>query len=49
MDCIIHIVSDEYHLSTLEEFLGTCTKLVSQVDVKDIITSLMDRLAKFAS
>jgi len=49
MDCIIMVFSDEYHLATLEEFLRTCTKLVSSVNIKSIIVSLMDRLAKFAS
>jgi len=49
MDCIIMVFSDEYHLATLEEFLRTCTKLVSSVNIKNIVVSLMDRLAKFAA
>lgn len=48
MDIIIQIVDDEFHLATLDEFLATCAKLVKDVNVKSIITSLMDRLAKFA-
>lgn len=48
MDCIIQVFPDDYHLATLETFLNTCSQLQDNVNVKDIIIRLMDRLATFA-
>lgn len=45
MECLIHVFSDEYHLSTLTPFLNSCAQLVDSVNVKNIIIALIDRLA----
>lgn len=49
MDCIIQVFPDEFHLATLEKFLGTCTSLKEKVNVRSILESLMMRLAKHTS
>eukprot|EP00697_Spironema_sp_BW2_P014544 gnl/Spiro4/4992_TR2492_c0_g1_i1.p1 gnl/Spiro4/4992_TR2492_c0_g1~~gnl/Spiro4/4992_TR2492_c0_g1_i1.p1 ORF type:complete len:448 (+),score=117.23 gnl/Spiro4/4992_TR2492_c0_g1_i1:150-1346(+) len=48
MDCIIQVFPDEYHILALEPFLQTCTQLQPGVDVKVILTGLMNRLSTFA-
>jgi len=48
MDCIIQVFPDDFHLATLETFLTTCSQLQDNVNVKDIIIRLMDRLATYA-
>ena len=44
MDCIIQVFPDEFHLSTLEQFLQTCTQLKEKVNVRSILEALMERL-----
>lgn len=39
---------DEFHLQTLSAFLKACAELHAEVNVKNIIISLIDRLANFA-
>ena len=48
MECIIQVFPDEMHLSTLNNFLGACAQLHPSVNVKNIIISLIDRLALYA-
>merc|ERR1719210_1603963 len=48
MECIIQVFPDEMHLSTLNSFLSACGQLHPMVNVKNIIISLIDRLALFA-
>ncbi|KAG0716858.1 Vacuolar protein sorting-associated protein 35 [Chionoecetes opilio] len=48
MECIIQVFPDEFHLQTLSAFLKACAELHSEVNVKNIIISLIDRLANFA-
>lgn len=48
MEIVIQVFPDEFHLQTLETFLSTCGQLQEGVKVKDIIISLMQRLAHFA-
>ena len=48
MDCIIQVFPDDFHLQTLDIFLTTCGQLHDKVNVKDIIITLMTRLASFA-
>lgn len=48
MDCVIQVFPDEFHLATLETFLNTCTLLQEQVNVKDIVITLMNRLSNYA-
>lgn len=47
MDCCIQVFPDEYHLRTLEVFLDTLPKLNEEVNVKNIIISMMNRLSAF--
>ncbi|XP_061321106.1 vacuolar protein sorting-associated protein 35-like isoform X3 [Pezoporus flaviventris] len=48
MECIIQVFPDEFHLQTLNPFLGACAELHQNVNVKNIIIALIDRLALFA-
>jgi len=47
MDCIIQVFPDEFHLATLETYLSTCAQLQEQVNVKNILITLMSRLANY--
>lgn len=47
MECIIQVIPDEFHLQTLDPFLKSCAQLESGVNVKNIIISLIDRLAAY--
>ncbi|XP_055379724.1 vacuolar protein sorting-associated protein 35 isoform X2 [Condylostylus longicornis] len=47
MECIIQVFPDEFHLLTLDPFLKSCAQLESGVNVKNIIISLIDRLAAY--
>ncbi|XP_020529557.1 vacuolar protein sorting-associated protein 35B isoform X1 [Amborella trichopoda] len=49
MDCIIQVFPDEYHLQTLETLLGACPQLQSSVDIKTVLSQLMERLSNYAS
>eukprot|EP01111_Echinosteliopsis_oligospora_P010949 TRINITY_DN3495_c0_g1_i3.p1 TRINITY_DN3495_c0_g1~~TRINITY_DN3495_c0_g1_i3.p1 ORF type:complete len:808 (-),score=241.77 TRINITY_DN3495_c0_g1_i3:207-2630(-) len=48
MEVLIQVFPDEFHLATLEQVLAACGQLLTGVDVKAIIVSLIDRLAQFA-
>ncbi|XP_064193260.1 vacuolar protein sorting-associated protein 35 isoform X1 [Anguilla rostrata] len=48
MECIIQVFPDEFHLQTLNLFLRSCADLHQNVNVKNIIIALIDRLALFA-
>lgn len=45
MDCVIQVFPDDFHLSTLESLLTTCSSLKEKVNVRAVLESLMDRLA----
>eukprot|EP00249_Psilotum_nudum_P022226 c28423_g1_i1 orf=912-2582(+) len=49
MDCIIQVFPDDYHLQTLETLLGACPQLQSTVDIKTVMSQLMERLSNYAS
>merc|ERR1719384_1001809 len=49
MECIIQVFPDEFHLACLANFLESCAELQPSVNVKNIITALIDRLAAFAT
>ncbi|XP_035219930.1 vacuolar protein sorting-associated protein 35-like isoform X2 [Stegodyphus dumicola] len=49
MECIIQVFPDEFHLRTLNNFLKACAELHQNVNVKNIIIALIDRLAVFAT
>jgi vacuolar protein sorting-associated protein 35 len=42
------VFPDEFHLQTLHAFLKSCAELQIGVNVKNIIISLIDRLATFS-
>jgi len=48
MECVIQVFPDEFHLQTLNSFLHACTELHVDVNVKNIIIALIDRLAQFS-
>lgn len=48
MECIIQVFPDDFHLQTLNSFLRACAELHESVNVKNIIISLIDRLAQFS-
>ncbi|KAK9129430.1 hypothetical protein Sjap_009917 [Stephania japonica] len=49
MDCIIQVFPDEYHLQTLEMLLGACPQLQPTVDIKTVLSQLMERLSNYAA
>ncbi|CAL9135708.1 unnamed protein product [Musa textilis] len=49
MDCIIQVFPDEYHLQTLETLLGAFPQLQPTVDIKTVLSQLMDRLSNYAA
>ncbi|CAA0811131.1 Vacuolar protein sorting-associated protein 35B [Striga hermonthica] len=49
MDCIIQVFPDEYHLQTLETLLGACPQLQPTVDLKTVLSQLMERLSNYAA
>lgn len=48
MECIIQVFPDEFHIQTLSAFLKSCAELEQGVNVKNIVISLMERLAAFS-
>ncbi|KAK6023603.1 vacuolar protein sorting-associated protein 35 [Ostertagia ostertagi] len=49
MECVIQVFGDDFHLATLNEFLRACGDLVPEVNVKNILIALIERLALFAA
>ncbi|KAI3723897.1 hypothetical protein L2E82_35659 [Cichorium intybus] len=49
MDCLIQVFTDEYHLQTLETLLGACPQLQPTVDIKTVLSQLMERLSSYAA
>ncbi|GLT44542.1 hypothetical protein SLA2020_184300 [Shorea laevis] len=49
MDCIIQVFPDEYHLQTLDVLLGACPQLQPSVDIKTVLSRLMERLSNYAA
>jgi vacuolar protein sorting-associated protein 35 len=49
MECVVQVFPDEYHLRTLDQLLSTCSKLVVDVSIKPIVTSLLVRLTNYAA
>lgn len=48
LEVITQVFPDEYHLHTLDQFLGAVSRLNPHVNVKSIVIGLMDRLSEFA-
>ncbi|XP_050942334.1 vacuolar protein sorting-associated protein 35A-like isoform X2 [Cucumis melo] len=49
MECIIQVFPDEYHLQTLDVLLGACPQLQPSVDIKTVLSQLMERLSNYAA
>ncbi|GAB2282859.1 Vacuolar protein sorting-associated protein 35A [Dionaea muscipula] len=49
MDCIIQVFPDEYHLQTLDILLGACPQLQPSVDIKTVLSRLMERLSNYVA
>ncbi|XP_022923181.1 vacuolar protein sorting-associated protein 35A-like [Cucurbita moschata] len=49
MECIIQVFPDEYHLQTLDILLGACPQLQPSVDIKTVLSQLMERLSNYAA
>lgn len=49
MDCIIQVFPDEYHLQTLDVLLSAFPQLQPSVDIKTVLSSLMERLSNYAA
>ena len=49
MEVIIQVFEDEFHLVTLDPFLSATAQVVSNVNVKQIVISLIDRFANYAA
>lgn len=48
LEVITQVFPDEFHLHTLDQFLGAVSRLNPHVNVKAIVIGLMDRLSEFA-
>ncbi|XWS33889.1 hypothetical protein CRYUN_Cryun22dG0121700 [Craigia yunnanensis] len=49
MDCIIQVFPDEYHLQTLDVLLGAFPQLQQTIDIKTVLSRLMERLSNYAA
>ena len=49
MDLVIHGFPCEYHVTTLNQYLGTCAELKEGVNVSSILQTLMDRLGTYCA
>ena len=47
MDCIIQVFPDEFHIQTLEVVLSVCPKLREKVNIRTILSSIMDRFSNY--
>ena len=47
LECVVHAFPDEHNIACMNMLLETCSKLQSNVDVKTIFISLMQKLAKY--
>lgn len=45
MECLIQVFPDEFHLATLELFFNSCALLMGQVNVRNIVTALFEKLS----
>ncbi len=47
-DCVAQAFPDEFQLATLDIFLRMCAKLVRGVNLRTVLTSIIDRLTNYA-
>lgn len=46
MECIIQVFPDEFHIRTLELYLRACTELHEDVNIRNVMSSLVERFIK---
>jgi len=46
MECIIQVFPDEFHIKTLELYLRACSELHEDVNIRNVMTALVDRFIK---
>mmetsp|Transcript_3333 Transcript_3333/g.3693 ORF Transcript_3333/g.3693 Transcript_3333/m.3693 type:complete len:1210 (-) Transcript_3333:510-4139(-) len=49
MDCTIQVFPDEFHVETLETFLEAIPRMREKVNVRTILSAMMDRLAIYGT
>ncbi|CAH2046896.1 unnamed protein product [Thlaspi arvense] len=49
MDCIIQVFPNDFHLQTLGVLLGACPQLQPSVNIKMVLSGLMERLWNYAA
>lgn len=47
MECVIHAFPDEYNIHCMQTILDTMTQVTNTVDVKSLLISLMDKIARY--
>ncbi|KHJ43079.1 vacuolar protein sorting-associated protein 35 [Trichuris suis] len=47
MECVIQVFSDEFHVRSLDVFLKTCADMHQRVNIKNVLTALIDRIASY--
>lgn len=46
MECLIQVFPDEFHLASLKPFFSSCALLMPRVNVRSIVTALIDKLSQ---
>ena len=49
MECVIHVFSENFIITTLRTILNVFTKLSQSVDVKGLFISILDKISKYLS
>ncbi|GMT14755.1 hypothetical protein PFISCL1PPCAC_6052, partial [Pristionchus fissidentatus] len=49
MECVIQVFPDEFHLASLREFLSACKELDEEVNMKNVLSCVMERVQTLAA
>ncbi|KAF8360867.1 vps-35 [Pristionchus pacificus] len=49
MECVIQVFPDEFHLASLREFLSACKELHEEVNMKNVLSCVMERVQTLAA
>lgn len=47
MECLIQVFPDDFHLATLKPFFNSCALLMARVNVRNIVTALIEKLTNY--
>ena len=47
MECIMQLFTDEFHIETIEVFLGLCLKIYEKVNIRTIVHSMVEILTNY--